>query len=98
MLSSYSLVRMYDTGIYSVLPWLVMAASANVGGALADRLVRSGLSVTRVRKIMQSVGFIGPALFMSQLAHVVNPGQAVLCMVLCQVRTKTTISTALKLI
>ena len=43
------------SGFYSVLPWITMALAANVGGWVADSMVARGMSVTRVRKIMQSV-------------------------------------------
>jgi hypothetical protein len=43
------------SGIFSVLPWITMAIFANLGGWLADTMVSRGVSVTRVRKIMQTV-------------------------------------------
>ncbi|MED6169146.1 Sodium-dependent phosphate transport protein 1, chloroplastic [Stylosanthes scabra] len=73
-----------ESGLFCVLPWLTMAVSANVGGWIADTLVSKGLSVTRVRKIMQTVGFLGPAFFLTQLSHVNSPVMAVLCMTCSQ--------------
>ncbi|XP_070007062.1 sodium-dependent phosphate transport protein 1, chloroplastic [Nicotiana tabacum] len=69
-----------ESGLFAVLPWLTMAISANVGGWIADSLVRKGVSVTVVRKIMQTIGFLGPAFFLTQLSHVDSPAMAVLCM------------------
>ncbi|PIA32117.1 hypothetical protein AQUCO_04500012v1 [Aquilegia coerulea] len=69
-----------ESGLLCVLPWLTMAVSANVGGWIADTLVSKGVSVTTVRKIMQSIGFLGPAFFLTQLSHVDSPAMAVLCM------------------
>ncbi|KAL7002915.1 Sodium-dependent phosphate transport protein 1, chloroplastic [Sarracenia purpurea var. burkii] len=69
-----------ESGLFCVLPWLTMAFSANLGGWIADTLVSKGLSVTIVRKIMQSIGFLGPAFFLTQLSHVNSPAMAVLCM------------------
>ena len=43
------------SGLYSVLPWITMAIAANVGGWVADAMVAKGVTVTRVRKIMQTV-------------------------------------------
>jgi len=43
------------SGIYSVLPWVTMALAANIGGWIADTLVSRGVSVTTVRKVMQTV-------------------------------------------
>ncbi|TKY47126.1 Sodium-dependent phosphate transport protein 1 [Spatholobus suberectus] len=82
-----------ESGLFCVLPWLIMALSANVGGWIADTLVSKGLSVTRVRKgtiaypliqIMQTIGFLGPAFFLTQLSHVNSPAMAVLCMTCSQ--------------
>jgi ACS family sodium-dependent inorganic phosphate cotransporter len=61
-----------------------MAVSANFGGWIADTLVSRGLSVTTVRKIMQSIGFLGPAFFLTQLSHIDSPAMAVLCMACSQ--------------
>ena len=44
-----------SSGFFSVLPWITMALSANVGGWIADTMVEKGVSVTAVRKIMQTV-------------------------------------------
>ncbi|CAL5340020.1 unnamed protein product [Camellia sinensis] len=73
-----------ESGLLCVLPWLTMAVFANIGGWIADTLVSKGLSVTTVRKIMQSIGFLGPAFFLTQLSHVKTPALAVLCMVCSQ--------------
>ncbi|KAG6531489.1 probable anion transporter 1, chloroplastic [Zingiber officinale] len=73
-----------DSGLFCILPWLTMAVSANFGGWIADTLVSRGMSVTTVRKIMQSIGFLGPAFFLTQLSHVHSPEMAVLCMVCSQ--------------
>ena len=43
------------SGIFSVLPWITMALAANIGGFIADSLVSRGVSVTTVRKVMQTV-------------------------------------------
>lgn len=73
-----------ESGLLCVLPWLTMAFSANLGGWIADTLVSRGFSVTSVRKIMQTVGFLGPAFFLTQLSHINSPGMAVLCMACSQ--------------
>ncbi|KAI5345634.1 hypothetical protein L3X38_013511 [Prunus dulcis] len=73
-----------ESGLFCVLPWLTMAVFANIGGWIADTLVSRGLSVTTVRKIMQSIGFLGPAFFLSQLSRVKTPAMAVLCMACSQ--------------
>ncbi|KAF8696623.1 hypothetical protein HU200_036240 [Digitaria exilis] len=73
-----------ESGLLCVLPWLTMAVFANVGGWIADTLVQRGVSITNVRKIMQSIGFLGPALFLSLLSKVRTPVMAVLCMACSQ--------------
>lgn len=73
-----------ESGIFCVLPWLTMALSANLGGWIADTLVSKGVSITTVRKVMQSIGFLGPAFFLTQLSHVRSPAMAVLCMTCSQ--------------
>jgi len=71
------------SGFFSVLPWITMAISSNVGGWIADALVPK-VGVTRVRKIMQTIGFLGPALFLTQLSKVDTVPMAVLCMMCSQ--------------
>ncbi|KAI5428654.1 Ascorbate transporter [Lathyrus oleraceus] len=73
-----------ESGLLCVLPWLTMAVFANIGGWIADTLVSKGVSVTAVRKIMQSIGFLGPAFFLTQLSHVKTPAMAVFCMACSQ--------------
>ncbi|KAJ4953111.1 hypothetical protein NE237_029943 [Protea cynaroides] len=73
-----------ESGLFCVLPWLTMAVFANIGGWIADTLVSKGLSITAVRKIMQSIGFLGPAFFLTQLSHIRTPALAVLCMACSQ--------------
>lgn len=54
-------VEVKQSAILSTIPWLVMFACANVSGWIADEAIRRGASVTRTRKIMQTIGFAGPA-------------------------------------
>jgi ACS family sodium-dependent inorganic phosphate cotransporter len=70
----------FKSGIFSVLPWMTMAISANVGGWVADGLVAQGKSVTFVRKLMQTLGFLGPAFCLTQLQNVTTLPAAVACM------------------
>ncbi|XP_057851233.1 sodium-dependent phosphate transport protein 1, chloroplastic [Cryptomeria japonica] len=73
-----------ESGLFCVLPWFTMALSSNLGGWIADTLVSRGTSITVVRKVMQSIGFLGPAFFLTQLSHVNSPAMAVLCMTCSQ--------------
>ncbi|CAH8287604.1 unnamed protein product [Eruca vesicaria subsp. sativa] len=70
-----------ESGLLCVLPWFTMAVMANIGGWIADTLVSRGLSIT---SIMQSIGFLGPAFFLTQLSRVKTPAMAVLCMACSQ--------------
>ncbi|KAK9808476.1 hypothetical protein WJX73_010302 [Symbiochloris irregularis] len=72
------------SGFYSVLPWITMGVSANVAGFLADSLIQRGRSITTVRKVMQTIGFLGPAIFLTQLGRVHTANAAVLCMMASQ--------------
>ncbi|KAL7113878.1 hypothetical protein ACP275_04G086400 [Erythranthe tilingii] len=77
-------LNLTESGLFSVFPWLTMAFAANLGGWIADTLVSRGVSVTIVRKIMQTIGFLGPAFFLTQLTHIETPTMAVLCMACSQ--------------
>jgi ACS family sodium-dependent inorganic phosphate cotransporter len=57
-------VSITAAGLYSAAPWLTMFVMANAAGWIADDLLRRGLSTTAVRKLMQGIGLIGPAVFL----------------------------------
>jgi MFS transporter, ACS family, solute carrier family 17 (sodium-dependent inorganic phosphate cotransporter), other len=73
-----------SSGFFSVLPWITMAIASNVGGWIADTLVERGWSVTTVRKVMQTIGFLGPAFFLTQLGKIHTVSGAVACMMASQ--------------
>lgn len=73
-----------SSGFFSVLPWVTMAIASNVGGWIADTLVERGWSVTTVRKVMQTIGFLGPAFFLTQLGKIHTVSGAVACMMASQ--------------
>lgn len=52
----------------SFVPWLVMATGSSASGLLSDSLVRSGVNPTTVRKVVQTVAFLGPILPLLALA------------------------------
>ncbi|KAG2426462.1 hypothetical protein HXX76_011692 [Chlamydomonas incerta] len=74
-------LNLTQSGLLSVLPWVAQAVMANVAGWAADNLVERGVSITTVRKVMQSIGLLGPAFFLSQLGGVTSATGAVLCMI-----------------
>jgi MFS transporter, ACS family, solute carrier family 17 (sodium-dependent inorganic phosphate cotransporter), other len=57
-------------GYASLLPWAVMFAMTNLGGQLADGLLARGRSVEFVRKLMQTIGFLGSASALLAITHV----------------------------
>ncbi|XP_077238799.1 phosphate transporter 4;3 isoform X2 [Tasmannia lanceolata] len=61
---------------FSAIPWAMMAVIGYVAGAGSDMLIRSGLSVTFTRKIMQSIGFIGPGIALLGLNAAKHPSVA----------------------
>ncbi len=69
------------SSLVSFLPWLVMAAGSSFAGVLADGLVSKGVPVTTVRKALQTVAFLVPAVALLLLANpAIQPGAAVACM------------------
>ncbi len=50
-----------NSGWVSMLPHIVSFVFLNVAGQVADRMVKSGMTVTRVRKTCQAIGFGGLA-------------------------------------
>lgn len=77
-------VDIVASGALSVVPWLAMVLASNLGGWLADGAIARGVSVTRVRKVAQTVGFLGPAFFLTQLGNAHTTFAAVVCMAAAQ--------------
>lgn len=67
-------------GLLSAVPWLSMFVCGNLGGMLADRMIRSGMDLTGVRKIMQITGLLGAAACMLSVQSVTDPMPAVALM------------------
>ncbi|KAL2898789.1 putative anion transporter 4 chloroplastic [Bienertia sinuspersici] len=61
---------------FSAVPWFMMAIVGYFGGACSDILIQRGLSVTLTRKIMQSIGFIGPGIALIGLTTAASPSIA----------------------
>ncbi|KAM0844719.1 hypothetical protein ACQ4PT_056850 [Festuca glaucescens] len=73
-------VNLKQAAWFSAIPWAVMALSGYVAGASADYLIKSGFSTVRVRKIMQSIGFIGPGVSLLCLRFAQTPSVAAVIM------------------
>lgn len=65
-----------SAGLYSAAPWLVMFATANIAAVAADRMIASGLPVTRTRKLMQCGSLAGTAALLLLLQQAHSPGSA----------------------
>jgi ACS family sodium-dependent inorganic phosphate cotransporter len=53
-----------NSGLFSAGPWLAMAVAMNIGGSVSDRMIRGGVRITTVRKIMQCGGLMASGLFL----------------------------------
>ncbi|XP_020250438.1 probable anion transporter 3, chloroplastic isoform X2 [Asparagus officinalis] len=61
---------------FSALPWAMMAMLGYAAGFISDMLIQSGRSVTSTRKVMQSIGFLGPGLALLGLNAAKSPSVA----------------------
>ncbi|XP_004294244.1 PREDICTED: probable anion transporter 4, chloroplastic [Fragaria vesca subsp. vesca] len=61
---------------FSAVPWTVMAVMGYIGGLWSDVMIRNGTSVTLTRKIMQSIGFLGPGIALVGLTAAKSPSAA----------------------
>ncbi|KAK1437142.1 hypothetical protein QVD17_02927 [Tagetes erecta] len=69
-------VNLKQAAWFSAVPWGTMAFSGYVAGAASDYLIKAGYSLTFVRKLMQSIGFIGPGLALLCLNYAKSPSIA----------------------
>ncbi|KAL8516324.1 hypothetical protein ACS0TY_014839 [Phlomoides rotata] len=61
---------------FSAVPWSMMALTGYFAGVLSDMMIQRGTSVTLTRKVMQSIGFIGPGLALVGLTMARTPSMA----------------------
>jgi ACS family sodium-dependent inorganic phosphate cotransporter len=73
-------VDFHAIGFYVMAPSVVSFVCLNGAGALGDKLIARGLSVVAVRKLMQTIGFGGPALGLLALTQVQTAEATVLVM------------------
>ncbi|XP_048581408.1 solute carrier family 17 member 9-like isoform X2 [Nematostella vectensis] len=62
--------------VFNVMPWIVFFPFSTVAGLLADCMIKSGFSLTFVRKLFQTVSMCGGALCMLLLDWAATFGQA----------------------
>jgi len=58
-----------SSSFMALLPWIVMALGSSLSGMLADSLVARGVNVTTVRKAVQTVAFLVPAVALLALSQ-----------------------------
>ncbi|XP_059660831.1 probable anion transporter 4, chloroplastic [Cornus florida] len=61
---------------FSAVPWSMMAILGYFAGVWSDMLIQNGTSVTLTRKIMQSIGFVGPGIALIGLTMARSPSIA----------------------
>lgn len=61
---------------FSAFPWAMMAILGYAAGAMSDMLIQSGRTVTFTRKLMQSIGFLGPGVALLGLNAAKSPSMA----------------------
>lgn len=71
-------VSVTSAGLYSIAPWVTMFVMTNATAWVADSLIASGNSVTRVRKVLQVVGLCGAAAFLFIVRTADAPVEAML--------------------
>uniref|UniRef100_A0A0E0FVU5 Major facilitator superfamily (MFS) profile domain-containing protein n=2 Tax=Oryza TaxID=4527 RepID=A0A0E0FVU5_ORYNI len=66
-------VNLREAAWFSALPWVMMAVLGYVAGVVSDRLIQNGTSITLTRKIMQTIGFVGPGVALLGLNAAKSP-------------------------
>ena len=69
-----------SAGLYSAAPWLTMFVMTNAGAWVADSLIKRGSSIIFVRKLMQTGGLAGSAVFFLLAPYADTPLIALLLM------------------
>jgi len=69
-----------NAGIYSAAPWLTMFFMMNAAGWFADHLIKRGISSLAARKLMQTTGLLGAAVFLLLAMDVATAFEAMFLM------------------
>ena len=69
-------VNLREAAWFSAIPWVMMAVLGYVAGVVSDALIRNGTSITLTRKIMQTIGFVGPGIALIGLNAAKSPAIA----------------------
>ncbi|XP_073222586.1 probable anion transporter 3, chloroplastic [Cicer arietinum] len=73
VLLSWMPVYFKSAAWFSAVPWETMAFSGYLAGTASDFLINAGYPTTFVRKLMQTIGFIGPAVTLLCLNYANTP-------------------------
>jgi ACS family sodium-dependent inorganic phosphate cotransporter len=73
-------VSFASVGWFTMCPHIAYFLVLNVAGNIADSLIRRGIEVARVRKLMQSIGFVGVATAFLIVGHVHSAPMAITIM------------------
>jgi len=73
-------VSLTNAGLLAAAPWLTSFLFSNVGGHIADRMLRAGRDANFVRKLMQTIGLVGPAVALFVLPHAGSAAEGVTLM------------------
>lgn len=71
-----------EMGVYATFPYIAMMLIANATAWIADGMIQRGTSVTFVRKLFQTLAFMGATLFLLILTVSESQGVAVVCITL----------------
>ncbi|KAJ0028024.1 hypothetical protein Pint_35233 [Pistacia integerrima] len=69
-------VNLKQAAWFSAVPWGTMAVCGYIAGKASDTLIKAGYPVTLVRKVMQSIGFMGPGVSLLCLNFAKTPAVA----------------------
>lgn len=69
-----------SVGLLSAVPYIISFIAFNYTGRLADRLIGAGYDTTLVRKGMQAIGFVGPAVVLMIVGHLMDTTQVIVLM------------------
>lgn len=67
-------------GLFTMIPAMASFLFLNVAGWVTDRLISSGMNVTFVRKLMQTIGFGGSAIVLAVVGYVESAPLAIALM------------------
>lgn len=73
-------VDIASVGLFAMVPHITTFVFLNVAGNIADRLIRGGMDVTRVRKLMMTIGFGGVTVALLLVGLVDSPYMAIAIM------------------